>query len=226
MLALFSVESGRMAFRLRAMMSELSAQSEFRNVEFVMVDIDKAPELADREGVPMGVVVAVYQHGQLIEKTQRMQGEYAGTQLYQLLQRHANRVNAELAGRNRTRAKILWIGGSILTLASIAAGAVMYYLLQLKKEREEIEEYDEQTSASDAFLSNRPAINEPLDGGRWWSGDEENSIDDDRWTAFDYEDRDDFSPVKLVKEEEEENDDNGGGEVRGVGSGARESPVE
>ncbi|GMH45053.1 hypothetical protein BSKO_13010 [Bryopsis sp. KO-2023] len=192
-LALFSVESGRIAFRLRAMMSELSGQSEYRNVEFVMVDMEKAPELAEEQGVLQGVVVAAYQHGVQIEKTQRMQGEYAGTQLYQLLQRHTARVNAELAGRNRKRAKILWIGGSILTLASIIGGTVMYHLLRLQEEMEEIEEYTEQGSSSDQFLSNRPSYTEPLDGGRWWSGDEEEEENADRWTEFDDTDRNDFS---------------------------------
>jgi len=94
---LYTLEFVRNSHRLKTTLVELSAHSDFQDVIFAIVDIDKAKEVADQEGIHDAPTFVCYQAGSVIDKLERVSGDAAPSSLWQMLHRNAVRVRAETA---------------------------------------------------------------------------------------------------------------------------------
>lgn len=94
---MYTLEFVRNSHRLKTTLVELSAHSDFQDVIFAIVDIDKAKEVADQEGIHDAPTFVCYQAGTVIDKQERVNGDAAPSSLWQMLHRNAVRVRAETA---------------------------------------------------------------------------------------------------------------------------------
>ncbi|CAD7698228.1 unnamed protein product [Ostreobium quekettii] len=128
---LFAAEFAPNTMRLKQFVAEMSQQTNFKDAEFLYVDVERAPGLSEEHGITSEElpVFACYRNGELLEKypvDQKIEGILAH-KMFTMFSRHtanAAAENAQLAKPGLSRVVQLALGALTVGAVVIAAAAV------------------------------------------------------------------------------------------------------